>query len=311
MEGKEFKVNEFLSLELRGGKTFIYVNGKRFRQCKYVLLHIPIDDIEKYSKIKSIDEIINKLDHSLEELPETIPPETEFWAHCSNLQAWAEYDYNTDLLDSTLSFPLLKKLTQEGDPQAKKVFKEEIAKRLMRGEIQTVGYLIDEGYLNFLTYEEIISIFSSEDCCLLEHIFSAYLKDDTDQFHEANSLYNKIGKFLFIPIEKKVKQILELEDLVHLNIFLNYHMLDVLSDEEIISLFDPPTNFLEKALQILNKINYEETNIVYIGLISERVEKALGNKIREKLLNCIRKGNINYDLLLGLNLMKYMKNMDC
>lgn len=90
MEKNKFKINELLSLELWGGKTFIYVNGKKFRQCKYVLLSILVDDIDQYSSIKSIDEVIDNLDHSLEEYSEIVTPEVEFWAHCSNLHAWAE-----------------------------------------------------------------------------------------------------------------------------------------------------------------------------------------------------------------------------
>ena len=158
MENLKFKINEFLELELWGGKTFIIVNGRRFTHCKYVLLNIPIDDIDHYTSIDSINEIINNSDHLLEVYPEIITPEVEFWAHCSNLHAWAENGYNTDLLDSVLSFPLLKEIAKEGDPQAKRVFKGEIAKRLMRGNINTVRYLLDEKYLEFLTQEETISI---------------------------------------------------------------------------------------------------------------------------------------------------------
>ncbi|MEE9379602.1 MAG: hypothetical protein V3V33_16375 [Candidatus Lokiarchaeia archaeon] len=233
MVKKEFKVNEFLSLKLERGKTFIYVNRKQFKHCKYVLLNISVDDIEKYSSMNSINEVINKLDHSLEEDIEIISPEVEFWAHCSNLQAWAEYDYNTDLLDSILSFPLLKKLTQEGDPQAKRVFKEEIGKRLMRGEINLSWYLIQGDYLEFLNYEEITSILTSENCFLFQNIFNAYQRGDSLQFKEANCIYNEIGRFLFIAIEKKLQQILALKNVKDLYTIFNYMMLDVLSDEEI------------------------------------------------------------------------------
>ncbi len=52
-----------------------------------------------------------------------ILPIKEFWGHCSNLQAWAEYGYDTRLLHPNLAFPLLEKLATVGDPIAKKVFK--------------------------------------------------------------------------------------------------------------------------------------------------------------------------------------------
>ena len=163
MKRTEFKINEFFSLQLEGIKTFIYVNGKKFTPCKYVLFNILVDDIDQYVTINSIDEIMDNLDHLLEEYPDTITPEVEFWAHCSNLQAWVKYGYNTDLLDLSLSFSLLKELAHEGDLQAKRVFKDEIAKRLMRGDFNIIRYLIVDGYLEFLTYEEIISILSSEN----------------------------------------------------------------------------------------------------------------------------------------------------
>lgn len=75
MEITEFKINEFLSLHLLGNKIFIYVNGNKFTHCKYVLLNIPVEDINQFSSINSINEIMDNLDRSLEEYPETISPE--------------------------------------------------------------------------------------------------------------------------------------------------------------------------------------------------------------------------------------------
>ncbi len=91
-----------------------------------------------------------------------IPPETEFWAHCSNLQAWVENNYDTCILHSNLAFPLLKMLSEEGDPKAKKVFKEEIAKRISNGYYPTIEYLILEDYLIFFNIEELKTII--DDC---------------------------------------------------------------------------------------------------------------------------------------------------
>ena len=71
-----------------------------------------------------------------------------------NLQAWSESAYETKLLHSNLAFPLLKKLTEVGDAPAKKVFKEEISKRLSSGFIPVMKFLANEGYLNELNLEE-------------------------------------------------------------------------------------------------------------------------------------------------------------
>ena len=126
----EFKIDDYITLKLEENKTIIYIAGERFRQCKFLLLNIPVDKISSFNKIKSIDEAAEKLDGSLEEDDAyfyDIPPETEFWGHCSNLQVWVEQKYNSRLLHRNLAFPLLKKLTEARDPLAKGVFKEEIA----------------------------------------------------------------------------------------------------------------------------------------------------------------------------------------
>ena len=126
---QEFKVNEHITLKLENGKTNIHVAGKLFRQCKYLLLEIPINEVDSFDEIQSIDEAAEKLDHTMEnELrPESlIPPEVEFWGHCSNLQAWYEQKYDSRLLHSNLAFPLIRKLTDVGDPLAKQIFKEEL-----------------------------------------------------------------------------------------------------------------------------------------------------------------------------------------
>ena len=128
---KEFKVNDYITLKLEDGRTNIYVKELLFQQCKFLLLNIPVEEVSSFDEIESIDEAEERLDRSLEGDPYEIdiPPETEFWGHCSNLQVWYEHDYVTRLLHRNLAFPLLKKLTDCGDPLARRVFKEEIAKR--------------------------------------------------------------------------------------------------------------------------------------------------------------------------------------
>jgi len=154
---KEFKVNEFISLKLEDKDTIIYVKGKRFIQCKFLLLNISTDQVQSFDDIESIDEAAERLDKSLERRKKNmkIPPETEFWGHCSNLQAWCEYNYNTRLLHSNIAFPLLKKLTESGDQLAKDVFKKEILSRLESGYLPVIAYLITENYLSYLDSGEL------------------------------------------------------------------------------------------------------------------------------------------------------------
>jgi hypothetical protein len=155
---KIFKINEYLTLKLEEGTTKILIKGKLFKACRYLLLNIPKYEPEKTFHVNNIDEaeeIYSKRHESEEDL---IDPETEFIGHCSNLQAWYEHDYNTDLLHRSLAFPLLKKLQAEGDPLAKKVFKDELARRLMNANLKVLLYLCEQDYFHYFSKREIETI---------------------------------------------------------------------------------------------------------------------------------------------------------
>lgn len=163
----EFKINDFITLKLEDKKINVYVLGEEFIQCKYLLMNIPVQDIGLYDEIDSIDEATEKLDKSLERgNPEAfkidIPPQVEFWGHCSNLQVWAEQDYDTRFIHSNLAFPLLKKLTEVGDPKAKKMFKDEIGKRFESGPDSVRQFLALEGYIDYLTREEMWGVMPNQ-----------------------------------------------------------------------------------------------------------------------------------------------------
>ena len=160
---REFKINQYITLKLIEGKTTIFVNEEEFKQCKYLLLNIPVDEIQSLSEIESIDEAVEKLDSSKESQRfktegSRIPPEAEFWAHCSNLQVWAENNYKSNILHRNIAFPLLKKLVDVGDFTAKIIFKEEIAIRVLSQHDRTVHFLVDGRYLNYLSKAEIKSV---------------------------------------------------------------------------------------------------------------------------------------------------------
>jgi len=53
---KEFKVNDYITLKIEGEDTNIYIRGRYFRQCKYLLLNFTITQISSFEDIKSIDE---------------------------------------------------------------------------------------------------------------------------------------------------------------------------------------------------------------------------------------------------------------
>jgi len=103
----EFVINKFLSLRLEDGETNIYINNKLFRKCKFLLLNIPIEKVDSFNEIESIDEaadILGWREDGQEGVEYDIDSETEFWGHCSNLQSWYEYEYDTRLLHSNLAF---------------------------------------------------------------------------------------------------------------------------------------------------------------------------------------------------------------
>ncbi len=170
---KEFIINKFLKLKLDSGRTNIYVKGRVFQQCMYLLINIPTKQVEDYDEIESIDEAAETLDKSLEGNQNSgfkISPEEEFRGHCSNLQVWAENGYDTRILHRNLAFPLLKRLTEVGDPIAKKVFKEEIAIRFASKHPTVTQYLTENGYLRYLSADEFESILDDVNPILLSNL---------------------------------------------------------------------------------------------------------------------------------------------
>ncbi|HEC37298.1 hypothetical protein LCGC14_1172720 [marine sediment metagenome] len=190
---QEFKVNDYITLKLENKKTNIYVKGEFFEQCTSLLVNIPAEGIDSYNEFESIDEIIKKLGRTGNRqlgVEYKLTPETEFFGHCSNLQAWVEYNYDTRILDSELAFPLLKELAKLGDYIARKVFKEEISKRLASGFPSVITYLIEEGYDSYLSREEylfsLLKIRDAEVLLDLERIIGCQfqVKNNLDDFRE-------------------------------------------------------------------------------------------------------------------------------
>lgn len=159
-----FIINDFLKLKLENQRTMIYVKNKKFTHCKFLLMNIPVKKIKKFDHIDSIDEAAEILDGALEHQNRSdfsIKPGVEFWGHCSNLQTWAEHDYDTRILHRNLAFPLLRQLTRSGDLKAQKALKEEVAYRFSSGHYATMMYLLEQGYLKMFNEEEINTLIES------------------------------------------------------------------------------------------------------------------------------------------------------
>lgn len=175
----KFTINKFLDLRLEDGKTNVYVNNELFIHCKYILLDIALDKIEEFERISSIDEAIERLNKYVEiprDNKRKLFPETIFWAHCSNLQVWYENEYNTCLIHSNLAFPLLKELTKAGDTLAAKVFREEVAKRFEKSNMNVRQFLLYNHYLDCLNKEELDILLKQSKSSLIFSV-TTQLKD--------------------------------------------------------------------------------------------------------------------------------------
>lgn len=114
--------------------------------------------------VNSVDNIYAHLvgtldEHEFEALYDgAISAEEKFWGYCSNLQVWAENDYDTNLLYTEISIPLLKSLKDAGDPIAKRVYKKEITKQFEQRNLNTMKFCITEGFTIVFDKEELINL---------------------------------------------------------------------------------------------------------------------------------------------------------
>ena len=171
----KFTINYLLELKLEDGRTNIYVNNQLFMHCKYILLNFPIGELKGIAKINSIDEAVEKLDGHLEYSRKNAPniaSDTLFWAHCSNFQAWYEFNYKSCLIHSNLAFPLLKELTKVGDSLAAIVLKEEIAKRFESGFLNVIQFLVYEDYLQYLNTEELNLVLEQSNSTIIDSLIN-------------------------------------------------------------------------------------------------------------------------------------------
>lgn len=107
---KTYRINHLIELKLENDKTEIYINGNKFIQCKYLLLNIPKERVKETNDYVDIDELAKKYSKENETNKQIIEPETEFFGHCSNLEAFVQNDYNPNVLHSSMSIPLLTEL---------------------------------------------------------------------------------------------------------------------------------------------------------------------------------------------------------
>ncbi|MFX1257698.1 MAG: leucine-rich repeat domain-containing protein [Promethearchaeota archaeon] len=264
---QEFKINDFLTLKLENNKTIIYVTGERFIQCKSLILDISVDEMKSIHKIESIDEIAEKLNKKIEikttiEEPK-LSPEAIFWGHCSNLQVWVEHEYDTRLLHSNLAFPLLKKLSEAGDPQAKKTFKKEILKRLNSEYLPILMYLINRNYLDYFTMEELKALLYDFDSPLFKIIVKAIEMVNRKNFLSLIDIFKNIKKIFPEFYERIVDYYIE-EGLKEAQI--KYFLSSILRDPE--GIFDKQYYLVYNKF-LLKIFKYFKEKIVVIALLEK------------------------------------------
>ena len=184
--------------------TNIYIRGERFDQCKYLLLNLEAEEIPEYDDFKSIDEVFEYYSRKNERNKFVLDPEQEFIGHCSNIEAWVENDFNVNILHTSLSFPLLIRLSYLGNAKAKTALKEEIAERLLTKNRNTVLYFLETDYLFLFEIEELEFLFEQICPSLFDIEDQAILK-------KINKLMNH--KRIFGKLENKKHQIVSMRTL--------------------------------------------------------------------------------------------------
>ncbi|KKN40184.1 hypothetical protein LCGC14_0735810 [marine sediment metagenome] len=228
----EYKINKHLLLKLENKKTNIYVDGQLFKQCHFLLLNISVHELANIERGRSIDEISETLNKSMERNNDNISskynitPEQEFQAHCSNLQAWVENGYDTRLLHRNLAFPLLKRLADIGDSLAKNEFKNQVAQRFSSGSASVIRFLIEGKYLDKFTDEELVTLFNSTDFfnCdddLINNLTKGYITPLLDFIEPGSSILlsiNKLNLGRMNKVPRSINELLNLKELTITNI---------------------------------------------------------------------------------------------
>jgi len=134
------KVNDYITISSERNKILIYIQGERFQEFDYSF----INKILKTSKNQL--EKTNTQGKYVKNKYKKDSKNAYFNNFVNILKLWIRNNYDTSILLYDISFPLLRKLAEVGDSQAKKVFIDEILKNLWSFNPLVVKYLVNEGY---------------------------------------------------------------------------------------------------------------------------------------------------------------------
>jgi tetratricopeptide (TPR) repeat protein len=139
-----FVVNEHLDVawDTQDVRVRVLVDGKPISQCVFIVANVSptnqeIKSIDDLARLPGAHQMAGRATRML------LSIEEEVAAHASNIQAWAEHDYDTRLLHSNIAFPVLKALAWAGDPKAMRVLFPEIVGRIRDGTNATRQALMD------------------------------------------------------------------------------------------------------------------------------------------------------------------------
>ncbi|MFX0103366.1 MAG: hypothetical protein ACFFCS_27645 [Candidatus Hodarchaeota archaeon] len=259
MRENEYKVNDYITLKLEGGKTAIYVDGRRFNHCMQLVLTIPASDVEKTNDYDSIDEIASYFKSTGGD-KFSISWIHEFWAHCSNLQAWVDNGYDTRLLHRSLAFPLLKELVDAGDDQAKGALRTEIISRISSGFITVMLYLSELGYLKYLDSSDIWKLLQEQ-----EH------HDPRTRIMMLKELYTRADDDkAYRILEEELKRVLETGDEKLTNYIVKWNLLSYIPEGELTDILNSLVEnenylllgkiFQKKGIEVFNRVVHGDLN---------------------------------------------------
>ncbi len=259
-----------------------------------LILNIPVENIETFKDIESIDEVVDIIEQYGDKnfRHEPISEEEEFWGHRSNLQAWISHGYDTRILHRSFAFPLLKKLTKLGDSKAKKVYINEITYRFLTGNLNIIIFLLDGHYLKELTGEELQVLFTDFD-------FNKILNED---YKKLLPVLTKLGGLKSsIPrqiLKTQVEKLFLKNDLQEIRYLIKKDYLKLFSEEEldrilekfdftILTKEDTRNSFpLLKALADTGNKRAKEKFLVEFGnRMSNLKNYGIGPRVKKKLNN--------------------------
>jgi len=124
----------------RGTKVVIFVKNEPLVTIPSIL----------FPSLKAITQEIKDPIDRYENIEKNHLTETIFRRLLSNLIIWSENDYNTQIIDHKIAFPLLKELREVGETKFQIILQQEILKAYTTSTFQGKEFLKREGYLKLI-----------------------------------------------------------------------------------------------------------------------------------------------------------------